>query len=108
MTTIGQLRDLVLLQRPQDARDDRGDVVVEWITMGEAWAQVRAIGGQETWLAQQVQSTATHRVRMRWDPRITSDWRLKMGAGRIFNIVSGVPAGERGEWLDLLVSEVAI
>jgi SPP1 family predicted phage head-tail adaptor len=107
MTVVGRKREFVHVQKPFDRRTIDGDLVVDYDTVGESWLELVPLAGREYWQAQQAQSLATHKGRMRFDGEITSDYRLKIvGTQRYLNIVSAVRGGARGAELVLVLTEV--
>lgn len=107
---IGRLRDRLLVEHRHTRRNPDGSLDEEWDPAGSCWGQVTPLAGREYWAAQQVASEVTHRVRVRWDPELTSKHRfLKAGPNgfRVFNI-SAPPRdlGERHRTFEALCVEV--
>lgn len=65
-TGAGQLRHRVTLQRKQPTGDGQGGQVLDWVPFATVWASVRPLSGKDRLQAAQVQSTVTHRVKIRW------------------------------------------
>lgn len=100
MIDIGKLRDKVVIERPTDARDDSGQVF-EWQEVTQAWAEIMTIRGTEKLRAMAMESTLTHRVRVRYQavmmPPLAADaMRIRFGE-RLFAINAAVPDAKRSE-----------
>lgn len=105
----GKLRHLVQIQR-QDltGTDAAGHPVENWETVAHVFAVVEPLSGREYWQAQQVKTTVTHTVTIRYDRRfqdMTADWRVKHGS-RLLNIEVVLNPMERNEELSLMCREV--
>lgn len=61
----GKLPHFVTIERPVTTNDDFGQAVESWETLAEVWASVEGLSGRELLQAQQVQSEASKRVRVR-------------------------------------------
>ena len=100
------LRDLVDFERPVQSRSPRsGQGGSQWERYANARARVEPLAGREFWQAQQVNSTTTHRVTLRWIPGVVADHRLVLADGRALNITSAVDVENRHRVLILQCGE---
>lgn len=103
----GPLRRRVELQRRIETRAGGGETVWTWETVETLWAEIAALSGRETFLAQQVASEATMRVRIRWCPHVKPKMRFVEWSadsppeGTYFDIVTPLP-DERRIWINCL------
>lgn len=73
----GSLNERVKLQRVGgESRAPSGSVVPAWADLHTVWAKVEELGGNESQQAQQTQSGATHRVRIRYYAGLSTRDRL--------------------------------
>lgn len=101
----GQLRHRVTIQRFERVEDEGGGYAEDWKDVATVWAAVKPMRGNERYEAQQVQSTLTHKVTIRYRAGIKPQMRLLYG-NRVFNIEAVIDIEERHRWLELLCSEV--
>lgn len=101
----GRMSHRVEVQKSNETRTDRGGLEKGWETVVFRWASIEPLSGRELWLAQQVQSQVSHRIRMRYLQGVKSLDRLKHG-GRIFNIASVINVDEANRELELMTVEV--
>lgn len=101
---VGELSHRLTLQFEERSEDGYGGHIPVWNDVGQVWASVQPISGQEALVARQLQDTVTHKVRMRWRPNVRAAMRLKWGA-RIFNIREVRNIDERNTWLELRCEE---
>jgi SPP1 family predicted phage head-tail adaptor len=86
----GEFNRRVQLQKPTFSTDSEGRTSETWATVMTVWAAIEPLQGRESLLAAQVQTTLSHRVRLRGELRslgITARWRIVYGA-KIFDIQS--------------------
>lgn len=96
---IGQLRHRITLQSKTATQDAYGAETVTWKNEKEVHASVDSLNGREYFLAQQMQSEVTHKIRFRYIPGLTPAWRVKWGT-RIFDIKSAInPEEKNSEWI---------
>ena len=102
---IGDLRHKVTIEQlvssGQNVYGEREDV---WETFLTSWASVEPLTGGERFAAQQIQSSVTHKIRMRYQPGITTEMRIKFG-DRGFDIDSTLNLEERGRELLIMAKE---
>lgn len=101
----GQLRHRVTIQQLTRVEDEGGGYEENWADVATVWAAIKPLQGNERYEAQQVQSTLTHKVTIRYRVGIKPQMRI-MYQGRIFNIESVIDIDEHHRWLELLCSEV--
>lgn len=105
MMNVGQLRHRVTIQQLTRVEDEGGGYAEVWTEVATVWAAIKPLRGNERYEAQQVQSTLTHKVTIRYREGIKPQMRLTY-KGRIFDIESVIDIEERHRWLELLCSEV--
>ena len=101
---IGKLRHRIELQEKTTGRDSFGSEVEQWNTKATVWASVEPIAGREYFLAQQVQSEVTHRIRIRYYAGLQSDWRIRFGT-KLFDILSIIDFEERHVEMQIMCKE---
>jgi len=101
----GILKNKVELQQAETVRDRLGGVKKSWVTYATAWAAIEPLRGAEALIAQQVKATLSHRVKLRFDSRITVRHRIKFGS-RIFEISQVRNLNEAGREIELICNEV--
>lgn len=92
------------LQSVTTVADALGGRTSTWATTTSVWASLDPLGGREAIQAQALQSTLSHRVRIRYRTDVTPQQRLVYGA-RTFEILTVREIG-RQEGLELDVVEV--
>jgi SPP1 family predicted phage head-tail adaptor len=100
-------RQKITIQSPSSSVDSRGQITGSWTDVAVRFAHVRKMGGNEATASNQLYSTASWKVRMRWesDLVLSTDYRIKYGdqyllIGSISNIKS------RNKEYEILCSEV--
>lgn len=80
---IGELRHKVTIEQPSGSgRNERGGVRDQWVPFLEnIWAEVRQLGPREQMLAQQVQSSITTKIRIRYREGLTAKMRVRWERG---------------------------
>lgn len=101
----GKLRHRATIQQLVSTDDGAGGSIETWQNVATVWAAIEPLRGNERYTAQQVQSTLTHKVTIRYREGIKPQMRLTY-KGRIFDIESVIDIEERHRWLELLCSEV--
>ncbi len=102
---IGILRHRVIIQQLVNTDDGAGGSIETWQDIATVWAAIEPLRDNERYTAQQVQSTLSHKVTIRYHEGVKPQMRLAY-KGRIFDIVSAIDIEERHQWLELLCSEV--
>ncbi len=103
--SVGKLRHRVTIQQLVNTDDGAGGSIETWQNVATVWAAIEPLRGNERYAAQQVQSTLTHKVTIRYREGIKPQMRLTY-KGRIFDIESVIDIEERHHWLELFCSEV--
>lgn len=107
----GRLNKRVRLESPQLEQDaGSGAINADWQDEGERWAAIEPLSVRDFVAADQHQSKVTHRIVLRADADIASDWRLiHVASGKIYTIVGILPDAESGkEYITLAASEGVI
>lgn len=96
---FGALRDSIELQAPVRTPDGRGGYSLAWQTKAKVRANVQDLSGREYLLAQQLGTSLTRQVTMRYYAAIRPSWRIKLlPSGDLLNVRSVVnPDGKRIE-----------
>lgn len=81
----GALRHRITIERRTEAQSASGMPTYTWATFKTANAEIKTTAGREGLAAEQIVSESTHTVRMRYQPGILSDMRVKYHA-RTFEI----------------------
>lgn len=105
---IGPKTRRIVLQAPTEVVDAVGDVVPSWTTLATVWASIEPLRGEERYLAQQVQATVTHRIRIRWSATLSASLTPKCRAtygSRVFDIGSVADLQTQRRELELMVTE---
>lgn len=100
----GQLRHRIDLQTKVASRGTFGEETITWRTEATVWGSIEPISGREYFLAYQVQSEVTHRIRLRYYKGVRPDWRIKFGS-RVFDILSVINPEEKNSEMNLMCRE---
>lgn len=121
----GPLRHRISIQAPGETLLAGGETAIAWSELAEVWASIEPLSGREFFLAQQVQSDITLKVRIRWLAGVTAKHRIvgqlskltaaqrigtpdviNAAGGRVFDI-QAPPMNwqERNVWIELFVRE---
>lgn len=105
----GELRHRVTFQRRITAQDSTGQAVESWQDAFTAWADVSPLNGRELIAAQQLQSSVTHMITVRYrselaDPKAVADMRIVFGT-RLFNINACLIQDERRRAVEIQATE---
>lgn len=71
----GRLNRRITIQERIETQNDMGEVVWTWVDVCTVWAEIAAVGGREFFAAQQVQSSVTHNILIRYRPGIVAKMR---------------------------------
>lgn len=103
----GALRHRVEIQAPFEARDDIGGVTQVWMVVGEAWADIQPLKGQEIFEAASIEGRLSHRITMRGLTVLEPRWRLVWkDMNRAFQLYSIKDVGERHRTVEALAMEI--
>lgn len=70
MKAIGKLRHRVAIICWQDSPDDFAALSRTYTELQQVWGDLSPIGGGRQWGAQQIEERPTHRLIIRWQPRL--------------------------------------
>lgn len=95
---------MITIQRPDPAspRDSAGQVLTAWLPVATTAAAVEPLSGNEAVIAAQQQATTSHKVTVRWSPRldaVDSTYRIVFG-DRVF-MLDGDPTNVNEDNLTL-------
>ncbi|SDX45136.1 phage head-tail adaptor, putative, SPP1 family [Marininema mesophilum] len=101
---VGKLRHRVTIQKPTIFSGEGGGWSEGWEDWVKGWASIEPLSGKELLEAQQVASTVTHRIRMRYRAGVQPTMRVLFG-DRIFEVTRVIDPMERGRELELMAEE---
>lgn len=90
----GDLDRRITVERAVKTTDAAGGVTLNWMAIGEVWAQVLPISDGERWRAEEVAAHVTTRFRIRWGLDVTAEDRIVYG-GRNYEIFGVKEIGRR-------------
>lgn len=96
----GDLREAVVIQSPVQATNSYGESTVTWASFATRRAAVEGLTASEQMLPQELSTVATHTVRFRYVPGLTSSMRLIWSSrtpSRTLDIVSVTEKNNREE-----------
>ena len=102
----GAKRHRCAIQRNTSTQDEFGQDQESWATIATRWGQVKPMSSKELVASNQVQSNATHEVKLRYDSslNLTAKDRI-LYDGRFLNIESIINVGERNKEYVLICKE---
>jgi|AGTN01.1.fsa_nt_gi phage head-tail adaptor, putative, SPP1 family len=104
----GQLRHPITIERDAgETTNTLGQKVRDWQPIpggSKCWAKVEPLSNRELLLAQQTNSTITHRLTIRYRSDVTSRMRVVFGE-RVFYLEGVRNLEERNVWLELTARE---
>ena len=105
----GMRRHFVTIQRKSSSQNTYGEDAFSWVDDSETWAAILPIRGDEFFSSQQVQSSVTHKISMKYQTlsdgtRINPNCRIVLNS-RIFNISSVINPEERDIDLEIMAVE---
>lgn len=103
-TPVGAFTTLIQLMDKNSLRDSNGEFLAD-VLFAECWASIRAISQKYTEKQQQVVTEATHKVIIHYIPGVTSEMKVKLPDGRIWNIEDVADPDERQVELNLYCYE---
>lgn len=101
---IGSLRHRLMLEAPQRISDAAGGVFETWTSIGQVWAEVTPITGNETFAADRIVGRVTHSIAVRARSDLSPAQRLRLG-DRIFEIRAVLMADHRHHRMRLICEE---
>jgi SPP1 family predicted phage head-tail adaptor len=103
---IGKMRHRISLLEPSEVQDELGGMSLSgWTVFAEVWASIEAVSGNEKFAAGQFVSTSTHRIIIRYQDGITSNFQV-LFEGRKFQITNVSNPTERSHMLVLDCVEI--
>ena len=102
---IGDLRHRVTFQEEVEQPDGYKGHTVTWSDVIEVWAAVEPLSGGEYFKAHQIEGKVTHRIRIRYNPSVTTKMRIEHRS-RHFEIKSILDLKERREVMEILAEEI--
>jgi len=101
---IGDLRHRIIFQQPVKTPDGYKGHTVTWQDLFTVWGSVEPLSGREYFYAHQIKAEVTHRVRTRYNEKVTTEMRIKH-KGRILAIESVIDLEEKREIQETLARE---
>lgn len=102
----GLLNRRVTVQNRVESRSSSGEVTWTWADWKTVWASVLPAAGQRFFQAQQLQTTVTHTVRVRYQPGFRTDQRIthqvEPGVTQTFEVQAVIPVRDDKRHLDLM------
>ncbi len=86
------------LEQPDETSTLSGGIDVNWIVIGNVWAEIKPYRTQSQFVAQQDMEETSHIITMRFRHDIASGWRLRKDC-RIFEIHWLHDIAEKGQYL---------
>lgn len=104
----GELQHRITIERDAgETTNSLGQRVRDWQPIpggSQAWAKIEPLSARELLLAQQTNTTITHRLTIRYRDGIDSKMRIVFGE-RVFFLEGVRNLGEQGVWLELIARE---
>ena len=101
---IGELRHRITFEKEVKVPDGYKGFVVTWQAVCVVWASVEPLSGREYFYAHQVKAEVTHRIRIRYNEKVTTEMRIKH-RDRYLEIESIIDLKERREFQEILARE---
>lgn len=101
---IGALRHRIAFEKEVKVSDGYKGFTVTWQTVCVVWASVDPLSGREYFYAHQVKAEVTHRVRIRYNEKVTTEMRIRH-QNRYLMIESIIDLKERREFQEILARE---
>ena len=103
-TPAGVYRHRLIIEQMVDQANALGEAVPVPKAVDRVWARVDGLMAREFLAADRTKSTISYKVRLRTIPWLTAKYRFRFN-GRILNIQSVLPRGERDEEMECFCSE---
>ena len=100
----GRLNHKIVIEQRTETKNTLGEDITTWTTYKWTWAQVSPLSGKEYLSNNELQSSVTGRVSMRYLAGVTTDMRINWN-DRMFDIISIINTEERNRELILMVEE---
>ena len=101
---IGKLRNRVTIQQEGKTSDGQGGYSLGWTALDTVWCRITPIRGEERIQAGGLESSVTHRARIRYRSDVTAGMRLLLGS-TAYNIRAVLNPDERKQYLLMDVEE---
>ena len=101
---IGDLRHRITFEKAVKVPDGYKGHTVTWQPVCVVWASVEPLTGREYFYGHQIQAEVSHRVRIRYNEKVTTEMRIKH-RDRILTIESIIDMKERHEVQEILSRE---
>ena len=101
---IGDLRHRISFEKFVKVDDGYLGSTVTWHPVCVVWASVEPLSGSEYFSAHQITAEVTHRVKIRYTDKITTEMRINHN-GRILAIESIIDLKERRQFQEILAKE---
>lgn len=101
---IGDLRQRIVIERPDRVGDGGGGAIENWVELSTVWARLRPLTGSERTEFDAIAGSITHEAVMRYRGDLGPDLRMRIGA-RLFDIKAVFDIGERRRFLRCLLEE---
>lgn len=101
------LRQKIVIQKPSESVDSRGQITGEWEDVATRYAQVRKMTGREATASNQLYAQATWRVRLRWERNLNLNVEYRLKYNDVYLLVGSITnVKQRNQEFELLCSEV--
>lgn len=94
---VSQMRARLTLEAPVDFTDDTGGVARSFATQAVLWGAIMPAAASDRFVAERMEQTITHSVRLRFRAGLTGAMRLRTGT-RVFLIHGIENVGERSRF----------
>lgn len=101
----GDLKNRIVIKKNNKIKNSFGEVTENWEVVAIVWANINPIAGKEFFAAETVNSSISHKVRIRYRKDITPEMNVEY-KGRIFTINSIINEYEQNKVLQLMCKEV--
>ena len=105
MTTAGQLRHKVTIQKQGEGVNDYGEPVGDWQDVCSPWADIRQPSGLSVIKADAQVSIVRTSVRIRFRDNVKAGMRVVHGA-KVYDVKAVLSVGGKREFIDLVCEEV--
>lgn len=102
--TIGEMRQRVVLERPERVGDGGGGADETWVEIAELWAAVKPMTGAERTEAEAISGRVSHEIWLRFRDDVAAELRFRIGT-RLFDIRAVLDVDERRRFLRCLAEE---
>lgn len=100
----GRLNHKLRIEQRTETKNTLGEDITTWTLYKETWGHVSPLSGKEYISQNELQSSVTGRISIRYISGITTDMRVNWN-DRIFDILSVINTDERNRELIMIVEE---